>query len=152
MEGGRDDYLFWMNAQNIFFQLPKLNKYCLGAELASAQQVIKKLKMDHLWVYTHSHFMPQRLQNVIKTTTTTTITKRACQLLKFWIHVFDQRDKHLLEIWCKNKVLIKSYGAWNWRNELLGHPALFRLCCQDETKIGNSAYRRLFCFLHPEAL
>ena len=49
-----------------FFQLPKLNKYCLGAALASTQQVVKKLKMDHLWVYTQSHLMPQRLQNVIK--------------------------------------------------------------------------------------
>ena len=37
----------------IFFQLPKLNKYWLGqVELAPAHQVIKKLKMDHLWVYT----------------------------------------------------------------------------------------------------
>ena len=51
MEGGRNDYLFWMNAQNIFFQLPKLNKYCLGVELALAQRVIEKLKMDHLWVH-----------------------------------------------------------------------------------------------------
>ena len=51
VEGGWDDYLFWMNAQNIFFQLPKLNKYCLGVELNPAHQVIKKLKMDHLWVY-----------------------------------------------------------------------------------------------------
>ena len=34
MEGGRDDYLFWMNAQNIFFQLPKLNKYYLGDKKA----------------------------------------------------------------------------------------------------------------------
>ena len=42
-----------MNAQNIyFFQLTKLNKYCFSAELAPAQQVIKKLKKDHLWVYT----------------------------------------------------------------------------------------------------
>ena len=41
-----------MNALNIFFfQLPKLNKYCLGVELALAHQVIEKLKMDHLWVY-----------------------------------------------------------------------------------------------------
>ena len=78
MEGGRDDYLFWMNAQNICFQLPKLNKYCLGAELAAAQQVIKKLKMDHMWVYTQTHFMPQRPQNVIKKK-----KKGACQLLKF---------------------------------------------------------------------
>ena len=43
---------FLMNAHNIFFQLPKLNKYCLGVELDPAHQVIKKLKMDHLWVYT----------------------------------------------------------------------------------------------------
>ena len=35
-----------------FFQLPKLNKYCLGIELDPAHQVIKKLKMDHLWVNT----------------------------------------------------------------------------------------------------
>ena len=34
-----------------FFQLPKLNKYCLGVELALAQRVIEKLKMDHLWVH-----------------------------------------------------------------------------------------------------
>ena len=52
MEGGRNDYLFCMNAQNIFFQLLKLNKYCLRVELALAHQVIEKLKMDHLWVYT----------------------------------------------------------------------------------------------------
>ena len=35
-----------------FFQLPKLNKFCLGVELDPAHQVIKKLNMDHLWVYT----------------------------------------------------------------------------------------------------
>ena len=34
-----------------FFQLPKLNKYCLRVELAPLHQVIKKLKMDHLCVY-----------------------------------------------------------------------------------------------------
>ena len=48
---GRDDYLFRMSAQ-YFFQLPKLNKYCLGAELAPAHKVIEKFNMDHLWVYT----------------------------------------------------------------------------------------------------
>ena len=43
-----------MNAQNIFFQLPKLNKFCLEVELDPAHQVImiKKFKMDHLWGYT----------------------------------------------------------------------------------------------------
>ena len=51
MEGDLDDNRFWMNAQKNFFQLPKLNKYCLGVELDPAYQVIKKLKMDHLWVY-----------------------------------------------------------------------------------------------------
>ena len=40
------------SCQNIFFfQLPKLNKYCLGVELALVHQVIKMLKMNHLWVY-----------------------------------------------------------------------------------------------------
>ena len=53
VEGGQDDYLFWMNAQNIFFfQLPKVDKYCLGLELAPVHKVIKKLKTDHLWAYT----------------------------------------------------------------------------------------------------
>ena len=44
-------FLRWM-PKIFFFQLPKVNKYSLGVELAPAQQVIKKLKMDHLWVYT----------------------------------------------------------------------------------------------------
>ena len=35
-----------------FFQLPKLKKFCLGVQLDPAHQVIRKLKMDHLWVYT----------------------------------------------------------------------------------------------------
>ena len=52
-----------MNAQNIFFQLPKLDKFYLGIDLHPAHQVIKKLKMDPNAL---SHFMPQRLQNVIK--------------------------------------------------------------------------------------
>lgn len=38
---------FRMNAQNDFFQLPNLKKYCLGVEVASAHQVIKKRKMDY---------------------------------------------------------------------------------------------------------
>ena len=49
---GPDDYLFWIMPKISFFQLSKLNKYCLGVELAPAHQVIKKLKLDHLWVYT----------------------------------------------------------------------------------------------------
>ena len=45
--------LLWKGARIIiFFQPPKLNKCCLGVELDPAHQVIKKLKMDHLWVYT----------------------------------------------------------------------------------------------------
>ena len=37
-----------------FFQLPTLNKYCFGVELAPAHQVIKKLRKAHLWVYTRN--------------------------------------------------------------------------------------------------
>ena len=68
MEEGRDDVLFWMNAQTIFFfQLPKLNKFCLGVGLDPAHQVIKKLQ-NGSFVGLHAvfHFMPQRLQNVVK--------------------------------------------------------------------------------------
>ena len=58
MEEGGDDYLFWMNAQNkFFFQLSKLNKCCLGVELAPAHQVIKKLKMDAIICWS-THCIP----------------------------------------------------------------------------------------------
>ena len=91
--GGRDDYLFWMNAQNIFFQLPKLNKYYLGAELAAAPQVIKKLKMDHLWAYKQSHFMMQWLQSVIKKK-----NKKGMPVTEILNTCTRQRDNDLLEI------------------------------------------------------
>ena len=65
----------------IFFQLPKLNEYCLGVELAPAHQVIKKvLNGSSVGLQAVSHSMPQRLQHVIKKKNK---TKRACQLLKF---------------------------------------------------------------------
>ena len=41
-----------LDIANKFCQLTKLNKYCLGVELTPTHQVIKKLKMDHLWVNT----------------------------------------------------------------------------------------------------
>ena len=63
MEGGRDDYLFWMNDQNIFFQLRKLTKYCLRAELDPAQQ--KAQNGSFVGLHSVSNFMPQRLQDVI---------------------------------------------------------------------------------------
>ena len=56
-----------MKAQNICFQMPNLDKYFLGVEICRAHQVIKKLKMDHLWPAV-SHSMLQQLQNVIKVT------------------------------------------------------------------------------------
>ena len=41
----RDDYLFWMDAQYIyFFQLPKPKKHCLEAELVPTHHVIKSSK------------------------------------------------------------------------------------------------------------
>ena len=43
MEGDRDDYLFLDECSiYIFFQLPKLNEYCLGVQLDPAHLVIKK--------------------------------------------------------------------------------------------------------------
>ena len=51
-----------------FFQLPKVNKYCLGVELDPAHlEVIKKTQNgSFVGLLTVSHFMPQRLQNMIK--------------------------------------------------------------------------------------
>ena len=61
----------WINAPNIFFQLPNVKNYIvLGVQVASAYQAIKKLKMHHLGLYTlHdlSHSMRQLLQSVKKT-------------------------------------------------------------------------------------
>ena len=44
----------------VFFQLPKLNKYFLGVQLAPAHQVIKKLKISgsSVGLHTVSHWMP----------------------------------------------------------------------------------------------
>ena len=61
MEGAGMIIFFGWMPKVYFFQLPKINKYCLGVLLDPVHQVIKKLKIDHLWIY-----MPQRLQNVIK--------------------------------------------------------------------------------------
>ena len=67
VERGRDDYLFLDQCPKYFFYLP--NVYCLGVEMAPAQQVIKKLKMNHLGLYklhVLSHSRPQLLQSVKK--------------------------------------------------------------------------------------
>ena len=48
-EAGMIIFFGWM-PKLYFFQLPKLNKYCLGVELALVHNVKKKLKMDHPWV------------------------------------------------------------------------------------------------------
>ena len=60
-----------------FSQLPKLKKILFGVELALAHQVIKKLKMDHLWV---DELYPLHAATA---TECDKKTKRACQLLKF---------------------------------------------------------------------
>ena len=55
-----------MNAKIFFFQLPKLNKFCLGVELDPAHQVIKNAQNgSFVGQHAESHVMPQRLQNVI---------------------------------------------------------------------------------------
>ena len=50
-KGARMIIFFGRMSKIFFFQLPKLNKFCLGVELDPAHQVIKKLKIDHLWAY-----------------------------------------------------------------------------------------------------
>ena len=45
-----------------FFQLPKLNKFCLGVELDPAHQE----NGSFAGLHAVSHFTPQRIQNVIK--------------------------------------------------------------------------------------
>ena len=114
-ERGRDDYLFFGSMPKIFILNYIVFIFIIimlfwGVEVAPAyHEVIKKLKMNHLWLYTlHdiSHSMPQRLQNVIKnkwgmpvTAVLNTCTRKG--------------NKHLLEISCKNKVFIKSFSLWN---------------------------------------
>ena len=51
-----------------FFQLSKLNKYCLGVELTPAHAPGDEKAQNGSSVGLHavSHFKPQRLQNVIK--------------------------------------------------------------------------------------
>ena len=77
-----------MNAQIFFFQLPKLNKYCLGAELAAYAAGDKKaqngssvgLHTIPLHAATATECDEKKKQK----------TKRACQLLKFSIHALDR--------------------------------------------------------------
>ena len=65
-EAGMIIFFGWM-PKLYFFQLPKINKYCLGVELALVHNVKKKAQngssVDRQAV---SHHMPQRPQNVIK--------------------------------------------------------------------------------------
>ena len=59
--------------------MPNVNKYCLGVEISPVHHVIKKLKMDHLWVYTLYPFLSpaETAAECHKK------TNEACQLLKF---------------------------------------------------------------------
>ena len=60
-----------------------------GGGVAPAHQVIKKLKMDHLWVYT---LYPTSGRNgyrlkIIDKKKNDKKSKSTCQLLKFWMYV-----------------------------------------------------------------
>ena len=52
---GMHDYLFWINAQSqsiYVFQMPKLKKKIIcEIEVVPAYHMIKKLKIDQLWIY-----------------------------------------------------------------------------------------------------
>ena len=59
--------LFWRTPTKLHRQLPKLNKFCLGVQLNPSYQVIKKAQNgSFVSLHAVSHFMTQRLQNVIK--------------------------------------------------------------------------------------
>ena len=86
----------WMPKMYIF--LAAQTKQILF-ELAPAVQVIKKLKMDHLWV---SMLYPTPCCNCYRMCLKKA-KKRACQFLKFWIHVLVREINILLKFHVKIK-------------------------------------------------
>ena len=114
MEGDGDDYLFCMNAQNKFFQLPKLNKCCLGVELAPAHQVIKKLRMDAIICWS-THCIPLQAARATesdkKDKQKKQKNKKDMPVTEILNTCTQQRNKQLVEISCENKALIKSCSA-----------------------------------------
>ena len=114
-ERGRDDYLFFGSMPKIFILNYIVFVFIiiilfLGVEVALAyHEVIKKLKMNHLWLYTlHdiSRSMPQRLQNVIKNKWGMPVTEVLNTCTR-------KSNKHALKFSFKNKVLIKSFSLSN---------------------------------------
>ena len=102
---------FWINAQNIDIVFVFIIIILFwGVEVALAyHEVIIKLKMNHLWLYTlHdiSHSMPQRLQNVIK-------NKWGMPVTEILNTCTRKSNKHVLKFSFKNKVLIKSFSLSN---------------------------------------
>ena len=117
VERGQNDHLFLDQCPKYIVSAALSKKlYCLGVEVAPAQQVIKKLKMNHLGPYMlHglSHLIPQRLQMmVIK-------NKRGMPVTELLNTSTRQGKKHILEISCKNDQKLL-------RMKLLGHPVFFR--------------------------
>ena len=122
-----------------FFQLPKLNKICLGVELDPAHQVIKKLKMDPNAVF---HFMPQRLQDVIKKKNKQ--TKRACQSLKFWVHALDREINIFKKFHIKIKFWSKVIECMKSEERTFGTP-----CKQRRFWATHINRKWTFCTLQP---
>ena len=80
------------------FYLPEISKYFFWGGLAPAHQVIKKLRMDHVWVYT-LYFTS--CCNAIECDKK---SKSACQLLKFWMHVLGRE----INIFTENLFLVSK--------------------------------------------
>ena len=59
--------------------MPNVKKNCLGVEISPVHQMIKKLKMDYLWVYTLYPF----LSPAATAAKYYKKTKGKCQSLKF---------------------------------------------------------------------
>ena len=81
-----------MNAQIFFFQLPKLNKYCLGAELAAYAAGDKKAQNGSS---VGLHTIPLHAATATECDEKKQKTKRAGQLLKFSIHALDREINSL---------------------------------------------------------
>ena len=89
-----------------FFQLPNQNQILLGGWTGSCAPGDRKVQNgSSVALHALSHSMLQRLQNVYKKQKDMPVTEILNRCTRY-------RNKHL-KISCKNKVLIKSYRAWN---------------------------------------
>ena len=94
-----------------FFQLRKLNKYCLGFELASGCCALVDKKNSKWIIFGSKRGIP--LHAATATESGKKKNKKGMAVTEIVNTCSRRRNKHLLAISCKNKVLIESYSEWN---------------------------------------